>query len=59
MVLHVVSYKLILSLNYVHRKTKIITAIGIIVYYVVLVGINLHFIPVEKEFNGMIFFLFT
>jgi len=57
MILHSVSYKLILSLNFVHRKTYFFTVICIIAYYVVLVGINLHFVPVEKEFNGMVFFL--
>lgn len=57
MILHTVSYKLILSLNFVSRKTKIITAVALIAYYIVIVGINLHFVPVETEFQGIVFFL--
>jgi hypothetical protein len=57
MILHTVSYKLILSLNFVSRNTKIITFIALVAYYIVIVGINLHFVPVEREFHGIVFYL--
>jgi hypothetical protein len=50
MIVHTVSYKLILSLNYVSRNTKIVTVLALVVYYILIVGINLHFVPVEIEF---------